>query len=456
MPEQAAHLPHVGSAGLADRLRPEPHAVVRGDDDVGGRAVGAVGRLERPHEGLVLGPVDGLEVVPRRVVAHHVDAGRGGQFVLADREGHDGRGVGADARRPQAAGEGEPRIAGHGGQDHVGLGGRDPGHRRLDGGAAERDVGLADDRGADALEMVGDDRVDAARPDVVGSHEEELPRPEHVVAPLHRRRDLLVGCGSRVDDVGRLLDALVGHWIDEQVVGGLHDGQHALAAGARPASEDHAHLVVTDEPLGLPREGLPVARAIGDHPADRPAEQAAGTVDFLEREHLRVDHRVLTDGHRTGPRVEDAHDDRAAVDEQAVEDPPAGGRGRGQGGGDEPWAEGGAGAAVGWRLRGARGNRRQWRTGGMWMHAGGYVTACGGNRTPQSLPNFPGRATFRIGKKPSFPAPPTKSALPDPLARGDFGPLGMLGSTHVGRWRACRKSGISYGRSRRRHPRWIP
>jgi hypothetical protein len=224
--------------------------------------------------------------------------------------------------RAEGPGERQGGIAHDAAQDHVGLGGHDRPDDRIHVGAAEGHVLDPRHLGADAREMVLDDGVDTARPDVVRAHEEEATGAEHVVAPLHGRRDLLVGGGARVDDVGRLLEPLVGHRVDEQMVGGLDDGQDALPRRARPAAEDHAGPLVTDEPVGLAGERRPVRAAIGDHPADATAQQPAGAVDLLEREHLRIDHGGLAHGHRAGARVQDADDDRSPVDEEAIDREP--------------------------------------------------------------------------------------------------------------------------------------
>ena len=153
-------------------------------------------------------------------------AGHGGrrvtsEFVLADGEGHDRRRGRVEAGGSDRAGEGNRRIPHHAREDHVGLRRRDRrrGGRKI--GGAEGHIRLAGEFRPQAGELIPDDLVDAPRPDVVGSHEKEAAGLEGVEAPLHRRRDLLVRSGSGVDDAGRLLEPLIGHRVDEQMVGGL-------------------------------------------------------------------------------------------------------------------------------------------------------------------------------------------------------------------------------------------
>ena len=45
-------------------------------------------------------------------------------------------------------------------------------------------------------------------------------------------------------------------------------GQNALAAGAGPATKDHAHVVVADQLLGLCGKSRGVGRAVGNLPLD--------------------------------------------------------------------------------------------------------------------------------------------------------------------------------------------
>ena len=75
--------------------------------------------------------------------------------------------------------------------------------------------------------------------------------------------------------LGGLLEAFVGHRVEEQMIVGLDDRQHTLAAGTCPAAKNHMGILLLDQPLGLPSECRPVGGTICDHPSDRAAEEPA-------------------------------------------------------------------------------------------------------------------------------------------------------------------------------------
>ena len=189
----------------------------------------------------------------------------------------------------------------------------------VDVGAAQQDVLLADHLAAQRLHVVADDRVRHVRKHVIGADQKDAP-PDRVERPLHGRDDLLVRRGARVDDVGRRLQPLVLHRIEEQVVVLLDDRLDHLPAGRGPAAEDDADVLVDDQVAGQAGEGRPVGTAVDDHRLDAAAEQAAGGVDLVDGHQRGARHRGFADGHRSGLRVEDADADRRLG--------PAGGRAR--------------------------------------------------------------------------------------------------------------------------------
>src|SRR5262249_56108587 len=76
----------------------------------GRRRVGSDWSSDVCSSDLVLGPVQGLEVTPRRVVAGRVGA-EGTQLLLADAEGDRRHLVRRHARRPQRPEEGPVAVA---------------------------------------------------------------------------------------------------------------------------------------------------------------------------------------------------------------------------------------------------------------------------------------------------------------------------------------------------------
>src|SRR5579885_2061660 len=99
---------------------------------------------------------------------------------------------------------------------------------------AERRVELVDRVAADALgrEIVADDGVGGARIDVVGAEQEEAAAAE-LQEMVDRRQRLLRRRRAGVDDVRRLLLALVLTRVEQQAVVFRQHRQHALARGRR-------------------------------------------------------------------------------------------------------------------------------------------------------------------------------------------------------------------------------
>ena len=71
-PDSLEHLGNLFRLCLDHGLRPEEHAAIRSFHHVAGDAVRTIHRLELPDKLPVFGPVDRLEIVPGRVVSHHV------------------------------------------------------------------------------------------------------------------------------------------------------------------------------------------------------------------------------------------------------------------------------------------------------------------------------------------------------------------------------------------------
>ena len=69
---------------LANRLRPEPNAVVGRFDRVAGHPILPVLGLERLDERLVLGTIQRLEIVADQVVVDHVLDGKLSELVFRD------------------------------------------------------------------------------------------------------------------------------------------------------------------------------------------------------------------------------------------------------------------------------------------------------------------------------------------------------------------------------------
>jgi hypothetical protein len=212
--------------------------------------------------------------------------------------------------------------------------------------APQRHIDLAGRLEPPGGEVLLDDVVGRPREDVVGAHEKQPPpataggREE----PVDGGQDLLRGHRAAVNDLWRALVALVLHRVEEEPVELLADGNHRLAARARPAAEERRRPLLLDEPPGPPGKqvGRPRLR-VGGSGLERPAEHAAGGVDLLDGEDLGVAERRLADGEGAGLGVEETEHDRSpgrgqprrAADEEGRREPTGGGE-RGGSAGPEP------------------------------------------------------------------------------------------------------------------------
>ena len=78
----------------------------------------------------------------------------------------------------------------------------------------------------------------------------------------------------------------------------LHHGAHRAPARAGPAPEDRGDALRTQQGIGLASERHGVAATVTDDGLDRSPADAAGGVDFLDRQEARLHHRAFAPGHR--------------------------------------------------------------------------------------------------------------------------------------------------------------
>jgi hypothetical protein len=226
------HLVHIEAARLLDRSLPQPGAEVGRLGDVADYRLRSVGRLEGFDEGLVVGVVEALEVLHRGIETLEVLTADAQHLVLGHRQGEQELLGAGDAGSLQLLVEGDVRAAHHGREDAVGLGDLDLVDQRIEVGVAERVVLLADDLAAlEVLDVLACDLHRGARPDVVRAHQEYLGCALFLLRPVEAVEDLLGGFLAGVDDVLRLLQALVEGGVVEQAVFLLEDRQHGLARG---------------------------------------------------------------------------------------------------------------------------------------------------------------------------------------------------------------------------------
>src|SRR6516165_4902526 len=95
--------------------------------------------------------------------------------------------------------------------------------------------------------------VGRARIDVVSA--EKNPSPGGAAFLAHEVLDgwncLLIGCGSRIEDISRAFLTFISYWIEEQAVQFLEDRQNGLAGGRGPAAEHHRNLFLREQIASL-------------------------------------------------------------------------------------------------------------------------------------------------------------------------------------------------------------
>ena len=247
---------------------------------------------------------DGADLLFRDGVAHHVVAVIGGDAGVLD-----------------LLEEGDVLVTVQGVDDHTAVrqGLLDLGDDRSNLGVAKGQVVLTDHFATQGLELFLGDGVGGAGEDVVRTHEEEglASGRRLLIHEFGGRLRLLVRSGTGVEDVvGTLLTLVLNRVVEESVLR-LVDGQHGLAAGGSPATEDDGHRVLIDQLLGLLSEGGPIGSTVLDDVLDLVFLaidlDATGGVDLVNRHLLGVHQGGLGDGHGAGQRVQDANGDGVVV-----------------------------------------------------------------------------------------------------------------------------------------------
>ena len=296
---------------------PQPRAEIGGLRHVADHGLLAPHLLEGGNERLVVRIVERLEVLHAGIGARDVLAADAVDFVLGHRDRQQRLLREVDAGRLELLVEGDVRTADHVGEDHVGLGQLDLVDHRIELGAAERVIFLADDLALQhVLDVLARDLVRGARPDVVRTDEEERFGALLLGDPVQAGENLLGGFLAGVDDVLGLLETFIEGRVIEHAVVLLHDRQHRLARCRGPAAHDRRDLVVDEKLLGLFRKGRPVAGAVFLDELDLASEHAAGGVDLFDRELFGLDRAGFRNRHRAGGRVQDADGDFSIGDRE--------------------------------------------------------------------------------------------------------------------------------------------
>lgn len=215
----------------------------------------------------------------------------------------------AGDRRPPAiavaTGDGAIQLGGagahHGGEDHVGARLVDA----LDGalhvvvGGIQRNVDFLEHRAAVLAVQVAHHMVAFPRIDVVRADEHH---PLAVVANQVRRqrRTVLVRRRTAVDDVRRILEALVGGRVAEQRVGALDHRHHRLARVRHVAAHEEPYPPVANEVLGAQPIAVRVAARVLGQRFDRATADAALAVQLLDRKQCAIALRALDIGGDAG------------------------------------------------------------------------------------------------------------------------------------------------------------
>ncbi len=211
------------------------------------------------------------------------------ELLLTDAERNHRRRLGRNPGSAQPLIEGQVGVAHHGAEDQVWVGLLDAIDRSRHVAATEENVFLAHQFCAERLDLVLHDGVDAVRPDIVGPDEENT-MAQIVDAPLNGGSDLLIRSGTRVNDVRRLLQALVRHGIDEQMRQPFENRLNRLAAGRRPATENGHDFFLGNQPLGFRGKCGPVGLAVCDYRLNGSSQQTTVLVDLFNRQLLSVHH----------------------------------------------------------------------------------------------------------------------------------------------------------------------
>src|SRR5258705_10700920 len=300
----------VEAASLLAGQFPQPRAEIAGLRHVADHGLLTPEFFEGGNERLVVRIVERLEVLHAGIGARDVFAADAVDFVFGYRDRQQRLLGEVDAGRLELLVEGDVRTADHVGENHVGLGQLDLVDHRIELGAAERVIFLADDLALQhVLDVLARDLVRGARPDVVRADEEKRLRALLLGDPVQAGENLL-GCFlTAVDDVLGLLETFLEGRIIEHAVVLLDDRQHRLARCRGPAAHDRRDLVVDKQLLRFFRKCRPVAGAVFLDELDLASEHAAGGVDLFDGELFGLDRTGFRNRHRAGGRVQDADGD---------------------------------------------------------------------------------------------------------------------------------------------------
>ena len=150
------------------------------------------------------------------------------------------------------------------------------------------------------------DPVGRARIDVVSA--EQNPSANFASFLAHQisngRNCLLIGRGSRVENVARAFFALVLHWVEEQAVQLLEDRQNGFAGGGGPAAEHDRDLFLREQFPGFFGKEVPIGRGINDNRFQFPSEQPTFLVLVCYQHENRVLKHRFADCHGAGQRMQ--------------------------------------------------------------------------------------------------------------------------------------------------------
>src|SRR6185436_2544358 len=240
----------VEAAGLLAGQFPQPRAEIAGLRHVADYGLLAPQLLEGGNERLVVGIVERLEVFHAGIGARDVFAAYAVDFVFGHRDRQQRLLREIDTGRLELLVEGDVRTADHVGEDHVRFGQLDLVDDRIELGAAERVIFLADDLALQhVLDVLARDLVRGARPDVIRTDEEEGFGALLLGDPVQAGENLLGGFLAGVDDVLGLLETFIEGRVIEHAVVLLDDRQHRLARRRGPAAHDRRDLVVDEKLL---------------------------------------------------------------------------------------------------------------------------------------------------------------------------------------------------------------
>ena len=311
--ERLDHRHALDRAGLPDPFCPEMDAFIarrRQFADIG--RLGAVPALDRVDKGLACRRLQFLEIA---VATDNAFALRGLQcrrFVdKAERGGRD-RDLALEAGRRPLAVEGGMVAADHGRQQKIGLRRLDTRDRRAEVRDVEREEVDRQNLAAIVLDVFAHPFRGDLAVIVVGRDDVGLLAPQvHGVG--HQLLDRLGRGGAGVEGVAVAHAALVEGVVEIERAETAEDRPDRFARGRGDAAMDHVDTVAHGKLLRVLRIELNVRLGIVVDQFDLTAQQAAGGVDFLDRELDGIDHRFAGRGERSRKVVQAAQLDRAVA-----------------------------------------------------------------------------------------------------------------------------------------------